>query len=101
MTFFSGWFGRGKRKARPASDPRRGDRKQRLGLFLEQLEGRDLMAAITWTNPAGGSWDEASNWNLNRTPTGGDAVVIPDLPGSPTINYSTGPTTIDSLTSAE
>src|SRR5258708_797353 len=78
---------------------------RRLPLRLEVLEDRTLPATITWINAAGGSWHTAANWDLNRTPTTGDDVVIPDLGAAGpniTIAYSTGTTTaLNSVTSPE
>ena len=57
--------------------PRRTFRFARLR--FESLESRWVPATITWNNAAGGNWSTASNWDLNRVPTNGDDVVIPDL----------------------
>ena len=35
-------------------------------------------ANITWTNTAGGNWNNAQNWDLNQVPGIGDAASIPD-----------------------
>src|SRR5262249_34329375 len=59
---------------------------------LELLESRLPPATIPWTNAAG-SWAVAANWDLNRTPTIGDDVVIPNLGPNLTITYSSGATT--------
>src|SRR5260370_656584 len=45
-------------------------------LWLEPLEERILLDAIRWTNPAGGDWGVAGNWDLNRLPAAGDDVLI-------------------------
>src|SRR5687767_2379962 len=67
---------------------------------VEALEGRELPAAIRWTNPAGGSWHVAANWDLNRVPAAGDDVVI-DLPGTYLVEHSSSTNTdVNSLTSA-
>lgn len=59
-------------------------------------------AAITWTGGAGtNSWHAAGNWDLNRVPAAGDDVVVPDMTPNVTVTYSTGNTTISSLTSVE
>src|SRR5882672_4763812 len=60
--------------------------------FVEQLEDRLLLATITCNALAGGSWNTGSNWDLNRTPTTGDNVIIPNLAGSQTIAFSSGTT---------
>jgi hypothetical protein len=57
---------------------------------------------ITWTGGAGdGSWHKAGNWDLNRAPGAGDDVVIPDMSPDVTVTYSSGATSINSLTSEE
>jgi autotransporter-associated beta strand protein len=71
---------------------------------LECLEDRLAPATtITWTG--GGdhaTWDQAANWNLLRTPTNGDDVVIPstNVNGTTLITLSGVNPTIASLTSA-
>src|SRR3954471_17194476 len=69
-------------------------------VVFEEFEKRMLLAQITWINAAGGAWGTAANWNLNRVPTTGDDVVIPDLGAAGanlTITYSTGSTTVNSV----
>ncbi len=51
-----------------------------------------------WMNPNGGDWSVATNWSTGVVPGPGDTVLI-DEPGNITITYSTGTTTIQSLTS--
>jgi hypothetical protein len=71
---------------------------------IEVLESRVVPATITWNVVSGGSWGTAANWDLNRTPTTGDDVVIPDkgtAGPSITITYSSGTTSVNSITSAE
>jgi hypothetical protein len=34
-------------------------------------------ATITWTNAAGGDWNNAQNWDLNQVPGSGDSASIP------------------------
>lgn len=43
------------------------------------------VARIEWTNPQGGLWSVASNWNLNRVPAAADSVSIA-LAGTYTVN---------------
>lgn len=45
-------------------------------------------ARIEWTNTSGGSWSQASNWNLNRVPVTTDSVVIA-APGTYAVNLDT------------
>ena len=73
----------------------------RTPLWLEALEKRTLLATNMWINSTGGSWQTASNWSLNHVPASGEDVVIPELSGTQTITYSSGSSTIQSLTSSE
>jgi hypothetical protein len=88
---------------RPQDASTRRDRRARPQ--LDALEERVQPTVITWTNTTGGSWQVASNWtdtnSVHRTPSVGDDVVIPDLTGTQTITYSSGTSTIGSLTSSE
>jgi hypothetical protein len=45
------------------------------------------MATISWTNPAGGDWDVASNWSTDTVPTSSDDVTI-SAPGAYTVTIS-------------
>jgi hypothetical protein len=47
--------------------------------FVEVLEPRRLLAAISWVSTTSGSWDVASNWSTDAVPGAGDDVVI-DVP---------------------
>jgi hypothetical protein len=58
-------------------------------------------APITWIDPAGGSWHDPANWDLGREPADGDTVLIPSLPGNPTIEYSTGIVILGGLVASE
>lgn len=62
-----------------------------------------LAATITWTGAAAdGQWFTASNWDLNRTPTTGDDVVIPNLPATTSVTHGSNVTTsVNSLACAE
>src|SRR6266852_3827053 len=91
--FSSNWAPRLSRKRLPSYSP-----------ILERLEDRTVPATITWNNAAGGNWATPGNWDLNRAPTTGDDVVIPDLgaPGpSLTVTYSGGTTSVNTVTSSE
>ncbi len=66
---------------------------------LETLEDRWMLSTIHWTNPAGGNWGVAGNWDLNRMPSAGDDVVIPTLGSGISITHSTGTDTVQSVTS--
>jgi len=54
-----------------------------LVLFI-LLTSTAASQTISWNNPAGGLWTEASNWDLNRVPTAADTVMI-TLPGTYTV----------------
>ena len=54
-------------------------------------------APITWTGAVDGSWHTPGNWDLDRVPGPGDDVVIPDLPGTASVTYGTGSTSVQSL----
>ena len=73
---------------------------------LGQLEGRTLLATVTWINPTGDDWDRPSNWSTGAIPGPGDDVVINQTnisvthssPGSDFINsltLSSGQSTLD------
>jgi len=75
-----------------------------LAMLVSMLafSGTAQAVTITWTGGAGtNSWHTAANWDLNRVPAAGDDVVIPDMSPDVTVTYSTGSTTITSLTSTE
>ena len=62
---------------------------------VEILEVRRLLTTDLWINPAGGSWQVASNWSENQVPGPSDDVMI-DVSGNPTITYNDS-STIHSL----
>jgi hypothetical protein len=68
-----------------------------------RIEGRLVPATVRWINPAGGEWGVASNWDVQRLPTGSDDVII-DLAGV-TVHVSTGevnhPNQANTLTSTD
>ena len=69
-------------------------------LVVLGLLGTVLAAAadpITWTGAVNGSWHDPGNWDLGRAPGPGDDVVIPDLPGTASVTYAAGSTSIQSL----
>ena len=76
------------------------DRLFSLRQRIEQLEDRTVPALVTWLNPAGGDWNTAANWVGGVVPSATDDAVIPDLPGTPTITFSSD-TTVRSVVSAE
>ena len=73
------------------------------GAFVEPLEGRVLLAAVSWTgNGDGTNWHDPNNWSNNAVPGASDDVTI-DVAADPTIVYSStaGNRTINSLLSRE
>ena len=55
----------------------------------------------TWDGGAGTfSWHDANNWNPDGVPQAADDVII-DVPGTITVTFSTGTSTINSLTCQE
>ena len=75
-------------------------RRRRL-VSGELLESRALLATINWGNPSGGNWNVSSNWVEGVVPGANDDVVIPDLPGTPTITFNTGTVSVKSLSNRE
>ncbi len=81
--------------------PARAARIERPHRLLEPLEGRQLLALVTWDGGGDGtSWEDPANWSGDALPTAADDVEI-DVPASPTIVHSTGTTEILSLNCAE
>ncbi len=69
----------------------------RSRLAVEDLERRVLLSVITWTNPSGGDWSVATNWDLRRLPNSTDDVVINDT-GNFSVTHQSGSDTVHSLT---
>ena len=80
---------------------RRRDRSTTFVAVLESLEDMTLLSTIYWNSPSGGDWAVASNWDGGQLPGPGDDVVIDDLSSAPLITYSSGTTTVASLTCNE
>jgi RHS repeat-associated protein len=87
-----------------APKPRRsvaGSRPNRRRLLVEPLESRTLLSTVTWDGKANTyNWNDRGNWDSNAVPGATDDVVIPALTGNPTIVFSGGSSTINSLQSA-
>ena len=64
--------------------------------WMECLEARRLLAAVSWTNPAGGSWGTAGNWSTGVVPQPADDVTI-NQPGNVQITLAAN-ASIHSLT---
>jgi hypothetical protein len=79
-----GWVTAPKQRSRPAWS------KRTFTPRLEPLEDRWLPAQVFWVNPAGGDWNEPSNWSTGMLPGPADDVSI-DVPSAEvTITHSTG-----------
>lgn len=53
-------------------------------------------AGLHWINPAGGDWNDASNWATGTVPGPNDDVFI-DAPGAYTVTLSSGDTIVNSI----
>jgi hypothetical protein len=65
--------------------------------FIEILEQRQLLTTDTWINPAGGSWDVASNWN-DGLPGATDDAIIGDLNAAAAVTISSKLESVNSVT---
>src|SRR6185503_1545268 len=100
MRFPRSWHLLSKR-ARQRRSRKQGKSSREIRPHLEHLEDRLVLAAINWTGAADAtSWQTPGNWDLIRVPAGGDDVIIPDVPGTSSVSYSTGSTSIRSITSS-
>jgi hypothetical protein len=63
-------------------------------LFILDVPAAD--AATQWTNPAGGFWDVAGNWN-NGVPDPNDVATFPELEGAYTVTIRNASAVADSL----
>ena len=69
---------------------------QRLRVYLEQLESRQLLATDMWSNSSGGSWDTAAFWS-SGLPTSTSDVVIGELNPGAAVTISSMPESIHSI----
>ena len=74
----------------------------RLSFFILALTAFTQWASaavVSWSNPAGGDWATAGNWNTGTVPTAADDVHI-DMAGTYTVSISASVTsvTVNSLT---
>ena len=74
--------------------------QRRRRLAFEQLEGRQLLATLNFTNPVGGAWNAPGNWDLGRVPVFDDIAII-DLPGNQVVTVGSGNFAALSVTSSE
>ncbi len=69
--------------------------------FLERLETRVLLTAVSWTGTAGDNqWTTPGNWSNDQLPQPGDDVTI-SVAGNPTIQIASGTQTIHSLVASD
>jgi fibronectin-binding autotransporter adhesin len=55
-------------------------------LQVESLEGRALLASITWTGAASTDWSNTANWSPAQIPNAADEVTINDVANDPTLD---------------
>ena len=55
-----------------------------------------MQYSTMWINPNGGDWSDAANWLNGVLPGPTDDVLI-DVPGNPTITFSTGNVRVHSI----
>ncbi|CAN5331467.1 hypothetical protein BH09PLA1_BH09PLA1_24410 [soil metagenome] len=63
----------------------------------EVLESRLLLAAVSWTNAAGGAWNDAANWSSNPALPGAADDVSIDLPGTYTVTLANTAASVKSV----
>lgn len=56
---------------------------------------------LIWSSDAGGNWDTAANWNLNRIPQAGDIVLVDRPTGDYTLTINSGSQFAGRLLSSE
>src|SRR6185436_12119784 len=64
---------------------------------IEALERRTLLTAISWTNGAGGDFNNPANWSTNTVPAAGDDASI-TLDGTYTVTLAGSVLSLNSLT---
>jgi hypothetical protein len=84
-------------KARRRNRRARFDPHRRRPYGFEQLEGRYLLTAVSWTGAGDGtSWTNPANWSTHALPGPADDVTI-SISGTPTIQLASGVQSINSL----
>ncbi len=84
-------------KARRRNRRGRFDPHRRRPYGFEQLEGRYLLTAVSWTGTGDGTnWTNPANWSSDVLPGQADDVTI-SVSGNPTIQLSSGIQSINSL----
>ena len=84
-------------KARRRNRRGRFDPHRRRPYGFEQLEGRYLLTAVSWTGAGDGTnWTNPANWSTQAVPGPADDVTI-SISGTPTIQLSSGIQSINSL----
>lgn len=72
-----------------------------VAAVMSLLSGDAHAAAISWDGGGNGSsWSDPNNWSANVAPGAGDDVII-NVEGNAGVVYSSGTTTINSLTCDE
>jgi hypothetical protein len=96
--FFARRNSAGRTAVRQSKQSRRPPRRR---MRFELLEDRRVLDTVTWDGGGDGrSWHDIKNWDRDALPTARDDVVI-DSRDNFTVIYSTGNSTILSLTSSE
>ncbi len=68
-----------------------------LGALTLLMQAGLALGQSTWTNPLGGVWNDAANWDTATPPLGaGESAILPNLGMAYEVICDTGPT-IDSL----
>ena len=69
------WTARASRK-RAQGSKRRDSHRSTFRPLVDLLEDRLAPAAVLWSAPAGGNWDNPGNWSSGKVPSSGDDVTI-------------------------
>lgn len=61
-----------------------------ISVALLSLSGNAAADVIRWTNPAGGNWDDATNWDIGRVPDVTDVAIF-ELESVYTVTFGSQP----------
>src|SRR5277367_5462814 len=78
-----------RRRKRTRTAPRSRTSPLWKALHMQQLEDRQMLAAVSWNGGATGNWDVAANWSNNAVPTSTADVTI-STTGSATVTIKSG-----------